>query len=210
MLGWVGRDLRQLAEAAREIGEGDLDSPLEIRRQDEIGLLANAFRQMQNRLRTDALTGLDNRGVMVRNISRRIDSARSTERGRPFAVLFVDLNNFKRINDCFGHDAGDDTLIEISRRLREAVRSEDRVARYAGDEFVLMISDVPSLEVAERIRKHIEEVLSAPLPIGAASETEPVRAGGAVGLAMFPADADSAEQLIKFADRDMYSRKGVR
>lgn len=210
VLGWVGRDLSRLADAAREIGEGDLDSPLDIRRKDEIGLLANAFRQMQKRLRTDALTGLDNRGVMVRNITRRIESARSTDQGRPFAVLFVDLNNFKRINDRFGHDAGDDTLIEISRRLRDAVRSEDRVARYAGDEFVLMISDVPSPDVAERIRAHIEEVLGAPLSIVDPAGADPVQAGGAVGLALYPTDADNAEQLIKFADRDMYSRKGSR
>ena len=193
------------------MGEGRLETILDIHRNDEIGVLANTFRQMQKRLRSDALTGLDNRDVMVRNISNRIENARRPGDAIPFAVLFVDLNNFKLINDRLGHDAGDRALIEISQRLRDTTRSNDRVARYAGDEFVLMINDVATAEVAEQVRLHLETVLSVPLQsVDLTRLPEGMVGGGAVGLAFFPGDGDSADQLIKHADRDMYERKGYR
>ena len=78
-------------------------------------------------------------------------------------MVFIDLNRFKLINDRLGHDAGDRALVEIGRRLREATRSGDLVARYAGDEFVLLIEGVASHEVAEQVRRHLEEVLRRPL-----------------------------------------------
>lgn len=211
VLEWVGRDIRRLTQAAIEVGEGRLETILDIHRNDEIGVLANTFRQMQKRLRSDALTGLDNRDVMVRNISNRIENARRPGDAIPFAVLFVDLNNFKLINDRLGHDAGDRALIEISQRLRDTTRSNDRVARYAGDEFVLMINDVATTEVAEQVRLNLEKVLSAPLQsVDLTRLPAGMVGGGAVGLAFFPGDGDSADQLIKHADRDMYERKGYR
>lgn len=207
VLEWVGRDLRRLTQAAREVGEGKLETPLDVHRNDEIGVLASTFRQMQGRLRTDALTGLDNRDAMLRHIQSRIEQTRDARDGKSFCVLFVDLNKFKSINDTFGHDAGDSVLLEISRRLRGAVRGEDRVGRYAGDEFVLLVGDVPTREVGERIRQQIEVVLAAPLELG--DDGERVSAGGAVGLAMYPENGQNADELIKYSDRDMYRRKDV-
>lgn len=207
ILAWVSRDLRRLAQAAREIGEGRLDVPMEIRRDDEIGALASSFRWMQQRLRTDVLTGLVNRDVIVRSIAARIDRHRRAGDARPFAVLFIDLNRFKQVNDRYGHDAGDRVLVEIGTRLRGATRSTDQVARYAGDEFVVLLDSVNDAAAAAQIRANIEAVMSEPIrsvePAGDAA-TGPL---GAVGLAVFPRDAQTAEDLIRAADHDMYARK---
>jgi diguanylate cyclase (GGDEF)-like protein len=88
------------------------------------------------------------------------------------------------------------------------VRGEDRVGRYAGDEFVLMVGDVPTRDVGERIRQQIEAVLAVPLELG--DDGERVSAGGAVGLAMYPENGRNADELIKHSDRDMYRRKDLK
>ena len=208
IVGWVGRDIKRLTQAAQEVGEGRMDVPLDVHRKDEIGVLANTFRQMQQRLRTDVLTGLGNRDVMLRSITSRIENSRRTGDSMSFAVLFVDLNNFKMINDRFGHDAGDRVLIEVGRRLLKATRAGDCVARYAGDEFLLMISDVPSRQAAERVRQHVEDVLREPLAIAdLPSLGEGTLASGAIGLAFYPDDGESADELIRFSDHEMYERK---
>lgn len=208
ILSWVGRDIRRLTQAAKDVGEGQLEVPLEVDRKDEIGVLANTFRQMQLRLRTDMLTGLDNRDMMIRCISDRLSMARRASDSGSFAVLFVDLNNFKQVNDSFGHDAGDRVLVEFANRLREATRTCDRVARYAGDEFVLMIDVMPTREAAEQVRQELEQALRRPLQtVDLAKLPAGTLIGGAVGLAFYPNDGDSANELIKRADHDMYERK---
>ena len=208
ILGWVGRDIKRLTRAVQEVGEGHLEVPLDVHRNDEIGVLANSFRQMQHRLRTDVLTGLRNRDVMLRSITSRIIRSRRANDSMSFAVLFVDLNNFKLINDRFGHDAGDRALVEVGQRLLKAARASDCVARYAGDEFLLMINDIPSRQEAEQVRQHIEAVLSEPLlTVDALQIPEGILAGGAVGLAFYPTDGENVDDLIKFGDHDMYERK---
>lgn len=208
ILAGVARDLKRLTTAVREVGEGQLNAPLDVHRKDEIGALAITFRNMQYRLRTDMLTGLNNREMMYHSISSRIEQKRRTGDGLSFLVLFVDLNNFKLINDRIGHDAGDRTLIEVAQRLSASTRAGDLVARYAGDEFVLMIDDVQSREAAEQIRANLELVLAAPLDTVDLSLLPPgLDTGGAVGLALYPADGTSADDLIQHADHDMYGRK---
>ena len=207
ILGWVSGDLKLLATAAREVGEGRLDAPLTIRRRDEIGELAASFRQMQNRLRTDILTGLVNRDVIQRSITDRIHQHRRVGDAQPFAVLFIDLNNFKQVNDRLGHDAGDRALVEIGGRLRSATRGADLVARYAGDEFVILLDTVSDHDAASQIRRHIEDVLREPLMSIGPGPAGPDMHGAAVGLALYPGDAEDADELIRHADRDMYERK---
>ena len=87
------------------------------------------------------------------------------------------------------------------------MRGDDRVGRYAGDEFVLMVGDVPNREVGERIRSEIEAVLAAPFRLS--DDVDNASAGGAVGLAMYPENGDNADELIKYSDRDMYRRKDM-
>ncbi|MGB2973301.1 MAG: diguanylate cyclase [Candidatus Competibacter sp.] len=207
ILGWVSRDLKKLAEAARAVGKGRIDTPLHIDRADEIGDLAASFRQMQHWLRTDTLTKLVNREEILRTITDRIHQHRRRADDTPFAVFFIDLNNFKFINDRLGHAAGDRVLVEIGERLRLSIRSGDLVARYAGDEFVLLANDIHDDGTAEQIRENIEGALREPLTSVDMNGLAGHALGGAVGLARYPADAATADGLIKHADADMYSRK---
>ena len=208
ILGWVGRDIKRLTQAVQDVGEGHLEAPLDVHRNDEIGVLVNTFRKMQYQLRTDALTGLHNRDMLMHSIASRIEHKRRQQDSLAFAVLFVDLNNFKMINDGLGHDAGDRALVEISARLIAAIRPGDLVARYAGDEFVLLVNDMPSRQAAEQVRQNLEAVLLEPLAQVDLTELPKGSVfGGAVGLAMYPADGERPEDLIKLADKDMYERK---
>lgn len=210
IVGWIGGDIKRLTTTAQAVGEGQLEAPLNVHRSDDIGVLANTFRHMQQRLRTDMLTGLDNRDMILRSITSHIEKARRKTDSTPFAVLFVDINNFKLINDHFGHDAGDRALIEIGQRLLNSTRTSDRVARYAGDEFVLLIKDIATRDEAEQVRKNIEAALRAPLEAVDLS-TLPVdlATGGSVGMAFYPEDGNNADALIKHGDQDMYQRKSA-
>lgn len=208
IFGWVGRDIKHLINAVQDVGNGQLETPLDVHRNDEIGVLANTFRNMQYRLRTDVLTGLNNRDMMMRSINSRVDRQRRSQDAAPFVVLFVDLNNFKMVNDRLGHDAGDRLLVEVATRLNDATRPGDLVARFSGDEFVLMINDLPSREAAEQVRLKLEALLREPsVQVDLVSANLAGIFGGAIGLAMYPTDGDCADELIKHADQDMYERK---
>lgn len=207
ILNWVVGDLKRLSEAARSVGEGDLETPVGVTRRDEIGDLAKSFEAMQFRLRTDRLTGLANREAVSRALGKRIADYHTRINSKPFAILFIDLDHFKQINDALGHHAGDMVLIEIAERLHGALRGADTVARYAGDEFVILLNDVESFAAAERVRAKIEALLGEPLTSVDAEVLREVQFGGAVGLALFPRDGSDAEQLLKHADREMYERK---
>ena len=207
VLNVVARDLRSLASAARSVGEGQLDATLSVDRRDEIGDLARSFSAMQRRLLTDRLTGLSNREAVLRRVEDRIQQHRRRGDDRPFVVMFADLNQFKRINDSHGHDAGDRVLQELALRLKDAVRSDDVVARYAGDEFLLMLDSVASRSDARRLRDQLEarmrEPLSTMIQLGEMAPGD----GAAIGLALYPDDGRDVDSLINAADRDMYRRK---
>ncbi|MDX5410905.1 MAG: diguanylate cyclase [Thauera sp.] len=206
IIGWVARDLRRLAAVAGRIGDGDLETPVGLSRRDEIGELARSFERMQERLRTDRLTGLANREALAQQLARRIARARADRRQPRLGVLFIDLNRFKHINDSLGHEAGDRVLQEIAQRLRQSVRSEDFVARYAGDEFVIVVDPIADRDALDQVRAHIERALAAPVSIDAGDAIE-LTAGGAIGGALFPEDGDAPESLIRHADHAMYARK---
>ena len=209
VLSVVAHDLRQLAVAARRVGDGDLNAAFDVARSDEIGDLAKSFRLMQTRLLSDRLTGLANREAFMRRVDERLARQKERPEPRPFAILFVDLNDFKHINDRFGHDVGDKVLQEMAQRMRSGLRSRDLVGRYAGDEFVVMLDAVHSRDDAESARANLEEMLGAPLlavdPTGTAAST-----GASVGLAMYPDDGSDVETLVQQSDADMYRRKQAR
>lgn len=193
---------------ARRFGDGDLDAPVGIDRADEIGSLARSLETMQKRLLTDRLTGIANREKLIRAIARKIRILTIHGIDRPsgsFGILFIDLDGFKLVNDRLGHDMGDRVLVEIADRLKATVRGEDLVARYAGDEFVILLDAVPTPEALESLRAHIESVLQAPSVVVPRDST--VKLGGSVGGALFPKDGTDADSLLKAADRHMYSRK---
>ncbi len=210
VLAAVVRDLRQLTQLTRDVGDGVLNSEVNVLRSDELGELARSFSDMQTRLMTDRLTGLANREAFLRYVEEAIIQRRRAHDGRIFAVLFVDLNRFKIINDTHGHDAGDKVLIEMAKRMRTALRGSDFVARLAGDEFVAMLSDVDSREAADTVRHTLEKKLGEPFWLEVGAQKVQVVAGAAIGVARYPADAQDVDSLLKCADADMYSRKDSR
>ncbi len=209
VLSVIADNLRRLARAARRFGDGVLDEKIPVDRTDEIGELAKSFASMQKQLLTDRLTGIANRESVARRIEDRIVRQRRRGDSHPFAVLFVDLNKFKHINDYFGHDVGDAVLAEIAARLAANVRDDDLAARFGGDEFVVLLENVANRVDAMSARDKLERVLAEPLKSleGLAVEKLPPGAGAAIGVAVCPDDGHDLETLIKRADYDMYQRK---
>jgi diguanylate cyclase len=149
----------------------------------------------------DALTGLPNRAELL----RRLDAALTRERGgrRPSVVLlFCDLNGFKQVNDRLGHRAGDQLLIEVGARIRAGLRAGDTLARYGGDEFLILCEDDAQDEAVRRLRAHVGAALAEPIVLAG----EPVRIGAAVG-SVCSAGRLSADDLIGRADQAMYAAK---
>jgi diguanylate cyclase (GGDEF)-like protein len=203
----LAADLKQLSDAALQVGNGKLDWPLGVRRPDEIGQLAKNFEIMQQRLQTDGLTSLPNREAFMLQLRGKItEKAQTPESGR-FAVLFIDLNRFKTINDNYGHSLGDEVLIEIGARLKRMVQANDLVARLSGDEFVVLLDDIEDNTGLERVRNQIYINLQEPLQCLAKAGITVTGFGGSVGQSMYPDDGRTAESLLKKADRRMYNQK---
>ena len=209
VLSVVAGDLRQLAVAARSVGDGDLNAAFDVARSDEIGDLAKSFRAMQNKLLRDRLTGLANREAFLRRVDDRLARQAAFTEPHPFAILFIDLNDFKHINDRFGHDVGDKVLQEMAQRMLGGLRSRDLVARYAGDEFVVMLDAVHNRHDAESARANLEQLLRTPL-LAVDPASLAASAGAAVGLALYPDDGKDVETLVQHSDADMYRRKQAR
>ena len=207
VLATVTRELRHLAAAARRVGQGSTTPLAESARKDELGDLARSFADMQRRLLTDPLTGLANREALIRRVEDRIVQQRRRGDPRPFGVLFVDINHFKKINDDFGHDIGDAVLRELGRRLGATVRADDLVARFAGDEFLVLLDSIERREDAERVCATLEEVLRQPLEVLTGSKTLAPALGAAIGMAIYPEDGQDVDTLIRHADQQMYMRK---
>ena len=149
----------------------------------------------------DALTGLANRETSRDRIVQAIFQAR--RRGTTVAVLFVDMDNFKSINDSLGHPAGDEFLRIIAARLGGIVRKSDSVARHGGDEFVITMMDVTEISAVGKIANQIMQEVAQPMSI---SGTD-IAASCSVGIALFPADAADYENLLRLADIAMYQAK---
>ena len=207
VLSTVTRELRELAAAARRVGQGSIAAFGESLRKDELGDLARSFADMQRRLLTDPLTGLANREALLRRVEDRIVQQRRRGDPRPFGVLFVDINPFKTINDEFGHDIGDAVLQELGRRLSAAVRADDLVARFAGDEFLVLLDSVERREDAERVCANLEELLRQPLEVLTGSSSLAPALGAAIGVAIYPEDGQDVDTLVRHADQAMYLRK---
>lgn len=207
VLGVVTRELRKLAEVTRDVGNGVLNTPLMINRKDELGDLAKSFSTMQKRLLTDRLTGLANREALTRRVEETIVRRGCTGYAHLWALLFVDLNRFKNVNDTFGHDAGDHVLQVLGARMVASLRADDLVARYAGDEFIILLDAMDKKETVERVRQKLEAKLAEPIEIVEGSVTHQVVTGAAIGVAFYPEDGLDMDTLVNHADANMYRRK---
>jgi diguanylate cyclase (GGDEF)-like protein len=123
-----------------------------------------------------------------------------------FAVLFVDLDRFKNINDSLGHSVGDQVLMAVAKRLRASVRASDTTARYAGDEFTMILRHIVQRDDVMRIAEKIVRVMEVPLTLADGAE---LHITASIGVSFYPDDATSAERLLKHADVAMYSAKGL-
>jgi len=214
------RPIRRLAESAQEIEAGHFDTTTPADgRNDEVGDLMRAFDRMSRSLArhdreirrmayTDALTGLANRLAFRESLDERLAQSDS----RQLALLFADIDDFKRVNDTLGHDAGDDVLLECAHRIESAVArvgGEDALlARFGGDEFVILVQgkDDPQDDVRTLATKLAETLV---VDLGAPVEVQgrQVFLGTSIGITLFPEDAASGTTLMKNGDIAMYQAK---
>jgi diguanylate cyclase (GGDEF)-like protein len=218
------RPLKQLMGAVREIGRGNLAPTIALSTSDELGKLALSFQEMADNLeksRTkverlayhDSLTGLPNRFQAHATLRRMISRARR-ENSR-MAVLFLDLDNFKRVNDTLGHQVGDQLLMEMATRLQVVLRAEDVIhqevskgtpdvlARLGGDEFIVLLSSVSSSRDAAKVASRILDIMRLPFYF---NDNE-IYSGCSIGISLFPGDGAEVDNLIKRADAAMYQAK---
>ncbi|MGC4241038.1 MAG: EAL domain-containing protein [Herbaspirillum sp.] len=149
----------------------------------------------------DVLTGLPNRALLADRIQHAVEVARRN--GKPFAVLFMDLDGFKAINDSLGHAVGDGLLVAVAQRIRACIRGEDMVARIGGDEFVVVMSNLSTPEVVEQLSENILAELRLDFQI----EDATLRVTSSIGIAVYPNSGESVDALMKNADAAMYEAK---
>lgn len=215
----VTRPLNQMTREVKRFSSDHDVGELPTARQDEIGELARGFDEMQKRIRSamaeldtsrnrlahmarhDTLTGLPNRSVFVDRLEHAILAARRN--GGCLAVLFIDLDRFKLINDSHGHGVGDQALVQTAAQLRSTVREVDTVARWGGDEFVILLEAMDEEHEARRVAETLLERFAHPLPVGELK----LDLGVSIGISMYPRDAFDAAELIQRADEAMYLAK---
>ena len=216
------RPIRELAGAAREIESGNFDAQVPASaRGDEIGDLLRAFgrmgqsigrhdRDIRRMAYTDPLTGLSNRLSFRENLDRRVLELSGT--GRQMALLFADIDDFKRVNDSLGHDAGDEVLVQFAGRIRDAVQrfggADAIVARFGGDEFVVLLestgrSDGDIRALASSVAENLVSELSRPIRV----QERQVFLGTSIGITLFPDDARDSGMMMKNGDIAMYQAK---
>jgi diguanylate cyclase (GGDEF)-like protein/PAS domain S-box-containing protein len=149
----------------------------------------------------DVLTHLPNRKLFTDRLSHSLTHARRS--GKSLAVMFVDLDHFKAINDTLGHTAGDELLLEMAHRLRDCVREDDTVARLGGDEFTIILSELRHPEDAVTVAEKIITAVQKPLLIGGM----PIEVSASIGIALYPVDGNDPESLLRNADSAMYRAK---
>lgn len=221
-LGWfvagpVSRPLQRLTQAADRLRNGEDTEIPELRGVREIEVLSASLRGMVDTLTHkqhaldrmeaialhDKLTGLPNRRALEQHLARAVGQSRRG--GRALALLFLDLDGFKAVNDTLGHQAGDALLLQVAERLRDCLREGDVVARLGGDEFVMVLPspDAHPREGAMQVAERVIAALNAPFDI----EGKEARVGCSVGGAVWPDDEDDIAAALHLADAALYTAK---
>ncbi len=159
-------------------------------------------RRVSHQAQYDALTGLLNRKSFEESLAMMIETAKA--RDAVLAVLFIDLDKFKQVNDVYGHDMGDELLKAVARQLRATVRDGDAVARLGGDEFMIVLNGLRESQAATVVADKIVRALSTPFRI----RGKELHISASVGISLFPEDGRDVETLVKSADTTMYAVKG--
>ncbi|GAB2492661.1 putative bifunctional diguanylate cyclase/phosphodiesterase [Arenimonas alkanexedens] len=210
----ISRPVTRLAKAAQRIQAGDYTQPIEAPGRDEIAGLANALGHMQQGIAArearilhqanhDGLTGLPNRARARDHLEQALAAPRPE--GHACAVLMLDLDRFKEINDTLGHGFGDQVLQQVGKRLQLAVRAEDLVARLGGDEFMVIMRDVERENAPRRARALLEQ-LREPLDLPSTR----LNLDCSIGLVLSPDHGDDAQTLLRRADIALYDAKQAR
>ncbi len=167
----------------------------------DISDIRQEVEQLNDLAHLDSLTGLPNRRYITFLLYKSM--ARAHREGRSFTVAYCDLNDFKLVNDRFGHKQGDAVLKEAAKRLRAALRTHEDIGRFGGDEFLLVLDEPLSRDEQEVVRQRLRQALAEPFGIG----KDVVSVGVSIGCARYPDDGESAEALIHLADQRMYNDK---
>jgi diguanylate cyclase (GGDEF)-like protein len=222
----VVKPIQQLRSVSKEIGRGHWDVASGVSSQDELGDLAIAVEDMASSLKKsdkqvrylayhDSLTGLPNRAMFKEYLDRAIATAKRNH--EQLALLFMDIDDFKRINDSLGHHAGDCLLQEIAERLTKVLRKEDCIersndkdepdellSRLGGDEFVILMPEIADIHSPGKVARRLIDTVSKQITVG----KQECYVGASIGITLYPNDGSTSEELTKNADIAMYHAKG--
>lgn len=191
-----------LRDALNELSERNRQLEIEVEQRKQME------QEMRHLAMHDMLTGLPNRALFM----DRLESAhhRAQRHGGMFALVYVDVDRFKEVNDTWGHGAGDAVLIELSARLRGALRENDTVARLGGDEFALVLEELDDINDAHRLMERVTLSLQAPMHYLRDGEELTLAIAASIGVAAYPADGAEVDALLHAADQAMYLIKRSR
>lgn len=175
---------------------------LELALHDRIDAYRRKTHVLKNKAYSDALTGLANRLLLADRFE--ITASRSKRQSSPFALLMIDLNAFKAVNDNYGHAAGDKVLVTVAKRLLETVRASDTVARVGGDEFVLLVESFKNPDELVHLGRKLVASISKPIAL---DNGVAVGVGASVGFALWPKNGANLDDLLNVADQGMYDCK---
>ena len=204
--------LKLLLQSTKKIKSGEKVEVHDILSKDEMGNLLSTFYAMSQsvaqrekdldyKAHHDELTGLKNRTTLIEEMNKSIEY--SALSGENLAVLYIDLNEFKKINDTLGHDSGDLILKETALRLNSSVRSSDMVFRVGGDEFIVLAKNIGSIENVKRLIGKIIHSFQSPIVIQGKQKAFSI----SLGAAILPNDSSNSEEIIRFADIAMFCAK---
>ena len=200
--------LATLARATRRLGASNFDVEVRIRTDDELSDLGEDFnrmarslrdqhRELQRRAQVDGLTRLSNRDHFRQQLGECLSVGGSA------ALLYIDLDEFKKVNDSAGHEAGDALLVQVADRLRGCVQPADKVARLGGDEFAIMLANGAGRDEAAATAARVLQAVQAPIPVAGADRY----VSASIGVAMIPGDGGTVDLLLRNADIAMYQAK---